>query len=57
MCGSSGNVHLFTLLQATSEIQLDGSVVIPTPLFEVLDGQVRERLVEALSLIRASDLG
>jgi hypothetical protein len=48
---------ILMLLQATSEIQLDGTVVIPTPLFEVLDGQVRERRVVALALIRFSDFG
>lgn len=33
-------------LQATSEIKLDGTLVIPTPLFEVLDGQISNDYVQ-----------
>ena len=30
-------------MKATSDIKLDGTLIIPTPLFEVLDGQVHNR--------------
>jgi hypothetical protein len=41
---SSWSAELTNALQATSEIQLEGTVVIPTPLFQVLDGQVVKKL-------------
>jgi hypothetical protein len=30
-------------VKATSDIKLEGTLIIPTPLFEVLDGQVYNR--------------